>query len=681
MHRVGAIVILGLLGQWVLAQSTDGTRRWNRPIPGESIEPVWIGEGDSFWYRWSDGEGRSRIVLVDPTTRSRRVVTREELPKGSADRTPERTPENRRNPAARAPSPNPVSPNGKFRVTVRDFNVFLSEGPAGAKTQLSYDGHARDGYLPEVWWSPDSTMFAMIRLVPGAERAVTLIESSPEDQAQPRTVTFAYLKPGDAIPLRKPRLFNAITRREIPTDDRLFPMPWDISGLRWGGQELTFRYNQRGHQVMRVIGIDGTSGRSRAIINEESATFFDYNAKLFDYPLPVTGERLWMSERSGWNHLYLVDAKSGSMKPITAGDWLVRQVDRVDEASRTIWFRAMGLFPGQDPYHIHFAKVNFDGRGLTILTAGDGTHTVQWSPNGKWFIDTWSRVDLPPRSVLRDAEGNEIVPLETADVRKLEADGWRPPERFVAKGRDGKTDIYGYLVKPSHFDPAKRYPVVEHIYAGPHDHHVGKSFRAVRYEQSVAEAGFIVVKIDGMGTNWRSKAFHDVAWKNLADAGFPDRIPWIKAAAKERPWMNLDRGCGLFGGSAGGQNTLAGLLRHPDFYTVGVSDCGCHDNRMDKIWWNELWMGWPLGPHYDASSNVTHAHRLQGKLLLTVGEKDTNVDPASTMQVVDRLIKANKDFDMLVVPGGGHGIAESPYGRRRRLEFLVKHLQPEARTP
>src|SRR5690606_31323299 len=248
-----------------------------------------------------------------------------------------------------------------------------------------------------------------------------------------------------------------------------------------------------------------------------------------------------------------------------------------------------------------------------------------------------------------------------------------PPERFVAKGRDGTTDIYGILITPSTFDSARRYPVIEHIYAGPQGAFVPKAFGIVSEPRALAELGFVVVQIDGMGTNWRGKAFHDVCWRNLGDSGFPDRIAWIRAAAATRPWMDLSR-VGIYGGSAGGQSALRALLAHGDFYHVAAADCGCHDNRMDKVWWNELWMGWPVGEHYAQQSNVTLARNLRGKLLLTVGELDRNVDPASTMQVVNALIEADKDFELIVFPGRGHGAGESPYGVRRRRDFFVRHL-------
>jgi len=315
-----------------------------------------------------------------------------------------------------------------------------------------------------------------------------------------------------------------------------------------------------------------------------------------------------------------------------------------------------------------------------VLTAGDGTHEIEFSPDRHCFVDRFSRVDQPPVHELRRcSDGMLITLLEQADASALLGTGWQKPERFVAKGRYGSTDIFGVIYKPTHFDPKKTYPVVEEIYAGPHSAFVPKEWGLQQRQHQIAELGFIVVQIDGMGTNWRSRAFHDVCWKNLKDAGLPDRIAWMKAAAKTRPWMDLSR-VGIYGGSAGGQNVGAAMLHHGDFYKVGVADCGCHDNRMDKIWWNEAWMGWPIGPEYADSSNVTHAAKLTGKLMLIVGELDTNVDPASTMQVSSALIAAGKRHDLLVVPGTGHGAAETPYAFGRRMDFLIEHLHPTPPT-
>jgi dipeptidyl aminopeptidase/acylaminoacyl peptidase len=489
--------------------------------------------------------------------------------------------------------------------------------------------------------------------------------------------SYDYLKPGDDIPLSKPQLFDPHQRKHIPVSDALFPNPWSVSRVRWepDSSAFTFLYNQRGHQVMRVISVAAANGEPRAIVDEQPETFFCYSSKTFLEHLPATRELLWMSERDGWNHLYLYDTATGTVKnAITHGTWVVRDVDRVDAQNRQIWFQAGGLVPGQDPYYIHYARVNFDGTGLTVLTEGDGTHEVEFSPDKRFFIDKWSRVDLPPvHDLRRSSDGRFVCRLEQADVSELLAAGWRVPERFTAKGRDGVTEIYGILIRPLQFDPAGSYPVIEDIYAGPHSAFVPKSFHAYYRMQSLAELGFVVVKMDGMGTSHRSKAFHDVCWKNLGDSGFPDRILWIKAAAKAYSCLDLDR-VGLYGGSAGGQSSTRGLLLYPDFYKVAVSDCGCHDNRVDKIWWNEQWMGWPIGPHYEEQSNVTQAHRLQGKLLLIVGEMDENVDPASTLQVVHALIQADKDFDLLVIPGTGHGAAGTPYGRRRLMDYFVTHL-------
>ncbi|WP_169976283.1 prolyl oligopeptidase family serine peptidase [Tautonia rosea] len=569
------------------------------------------------------------------------------------------------------------SPDGRWMAVIRDENVVVRDRKSGEEFALTEEGTADDGYEDRVYWSPDSTKLVVMRRARGDDRKVFLIESSPRDQLQPKLDSYDYLKPGDQVEIAKPHLFDVEARIEIPINDQLFANPWRINDVRWASDSgrFTFLFNERGHQHLRIVAVDAATGEATALIEESSQTFIDYSQKFFCQYLDQTDEILWASERDGWNHLYLFDAKTGRLKhQVTRGEWVVRGVDRVDEGARQIWFRAGGIHPEQDPYQIHHARVNFDGTDLLLLTEGDGTHSVEFSPDGRFLLDTYSRVDMPPVIELRSAEdGRWICELERAEVSGLKAAGWQVPERFVAKGRDGETDIYGVIFRPTNFDPSVSYPVIEQIYAGPQGAFVPKEFSSLHGPQRLAELGFIVVQIDGMGTNWRSKAFHDVCWQNLSDAGFPDRIAWLKAATADRPYMDLSR-MGIYGGSAGGQNALGALLFHPECYKVAVADCGCHDNRMDKIWWNEQWMGWPVGPHYEESSNVVNAHRLRGKLLLTVGELDRNVDPASTMQVVDALIRSGKDFDLLVIPGGGHGAGGSRYGDRRRRDFFVRHL-------
>ena len=419
-----------------------------------------------------------------------------------------------------------------------------------------------------------------------------------------------------------------------------------------------------------------TQGVVRSIIEETSKTFVNYSDKRYFYQLRYSDDLVWASERDGRNHLYLFDMSTGKMKNrITEGEWIVRSVDRVDEENKQIYLKAFGVLKGQDPYYAQLVRVNFDGSGFVMLTEGDGTHTWKWSPDGKYLIDTWSRMDLAPQTVLRDRQtGKEITVLEENSLEKLLKVGWTPAERFAAPGRDGETMIYGIVIRPSEFDVGKKYPVIERIYAGPQGFSVPKAFSTLVEEQELAELGFVVVRIDGMGTNWRSKAFHDRCYKDLKDAGLPDRIAWMNAASESRPWMDLNR-VGIYGGLVGGQNALGALLWHGDFYKAAVADCGCHDNRMDKIWWNEQWMGWPVDQSYEDSSNVAHAKNLKGALMLIAGELDDNVDPASTMQVVNALNEAGKDYDLLLFPGGAHGVGFSnQYAVRRQRDFFVRHL-------
>ncbi|MFB6341417.1 DPP IV N-terminal domain-containing protein [Saccharicrinis sp. FJH62] len=569
------------------------------------------------------------------------------------------------------------SPDEKWEAYVREYNVWLKDLKSGTETQLSFDGSAGEFYSGHMDWSPDSKKIAVNKVRPNEKHYIYFVESSPKDQLQPKLEKREYLKPGDALPILKPCLFNVEDLKQIPVNSQPFENQFSLFGIKWwpGSEGFTFEFNQRGHQVYQVAEVDAETGDVRVIINETSKTFIDYSGKHFRHDLDKSKEIIWASERDGWNHLYLIDAATGKVKnQITKGNWLVRGVEHVDDDNRNIIFSAAGMNKGEDPYFIHYYSINFDGTGLKDLTPDKMNHDATFSSDYKYFTDAYSTVDTPPVTVLRKtADGTILKILEEADISDLLAANWRKPEVFVAKARDGKTDIWGNIYYPTNFDPEKTYPIIEYIYAGPQGSFAQKSFRPYNYPFSgLAELGFIIVQMDGMGTSNRSKAFHDVCYKNLKDAGFPDRILWIKAAAETHPFMDTTR-VGIFGGSAGGQSSTGAVLFHPEFYDVAVSSCGCHDNRMDKMWWNEQWMGYPIGKEYAECSNVDNAYRLQGDLMLIVGEVDDNVDPASTMQVADALIKAKKDFELVVLPGSNHTLG-GDYGEHKRRDFFVKTL-------
>jgi dipeptidyl aminopeptidase/acylaminoacyl peptidase len=590
---------------------------------------------------------------------------------------PEPAPERRgRRTQSREPEPSDRSPDGKWTAFIKGHNLFVRSEES--EIQLSDDGKEGLAY-GRFTWSPDSKTVVAFRIEPGERKEVYLIESSPKEGGRAKLQTRPYALPGDKFPTYELNVFDVASRKQIkPQVDRL-EHEWLRPRLHWKKDGRHFAYQQvdRGHQRFRLIEVDSQTGAARNLIDEKSDTFIwtahteNLSLSLINW-LPQTDEVIYVSERDGWRHLYLVGT-NGGMHQITKGEWVVRGVDLIDETNRQVYFRASGKNSSQDPYFIHYYRMNFDGSGLLALTQGDGNHLIEYSPDRKYYIDTYSRVDMAPvHESRRASDGKLVKQFEAADITDLKTDGWKPPEIFVAKGRDGKTDIWGLIYRPREFDQNRKYPIVEDIYAGPQGSFVPKTFSARSRYQTLNDLGFIVVKIDGMGTANRSKAFHDVCWKNLKDGGFLDRILWMKAAAKKYPQMDITR-VGVYGNSAGGQNAAAAVLFHPEFYKVAVASCGCHDNRMDKASWNEQWMGYPVGPQYSECSNVDNAYRLRGKLFLIVGEMDNNVPPESTLRVVDALIKAGKDFDLLVVPGGGHGMGGA-YGQRRMQDFFVRHL-------
>lgn len=570
-----------------------------------------------------------------------------------------------------------VSPDGKRQAYIKNDNVYVSDRDGRHERALSNDGTAGNYYSSWLKWSPDGKYVCANKIRPAQKRYVYYVESSPKSQLQPILHQQEYAKPGDELRFKVPCIFNVETGQAVIPSTELFDRQYDLYGPEWkeDGKAVTFEYNERGHKIYRVLELDAETGKVRTLVEESSPTFVNYS-RMFRHILKGGKEMIWMSERDNWNHLYMIDMEKGKViRQITKGDWVVRRVLKVDEDNQVIYFTASGVNPKEDPYHVHYYKINMDGKEMTCLTPEEGNHSAVFNEDYTLWIDKYSTAEQAPVTVLRTAQGEKTEgrTLAQADLSKIKSAGWTAPEIFTAPGRDGVTPMWGIIQRPTNFDPQKKYPVIEYIYSGPGDAYTPKSFLSYNgYTTALAELGFIVVQLDAMGTSYRGKKFEEVCYKNLKDAGFPDRIQWIKAAAEKYPYMDSTR-VGIYGCSAGGQEALAAVLFHPEFYKASYSSCGCHDNRMDKIWWNEQWMGYPVDSSYIACSNVENAHRLTRPLMLVVGEMDDNVDPASTMQVVDALIKANKDFELVVLPGVRHSMGES-YGEHKRFDFFVKEL-------
>lgn len=649
----------------------DSLPNISRLVHNVAISPKWI-DSLNFTYEIREKEGLKKYK-VNVLTKSKELIS-EEIKNQDRLTPPVRG-------SVRSDVPKVfVSPDGKLEAVIKDYNIWLRID--NKDLQLSYDG-TENLFYSQINWSPDSKKIAAIQTLEAERHRIPLLESAPADQKQPKLQWRDYYKPGDVIPMNRPALFNVekvINGRtgydaKIEIDIRDFANPYQLFFRKWSNDSdwFSFDYNERGHQAYQIVNVNADTGETNIVVDERFDTFVHYGRNYIYYT--KDGESLiWSSERDGWRHLYLIDAVNGMVKrQLTKGEWVVREVIEINEAENYLLFSANGKNRGEDPYNIHYYRMKMDGSGLTVLTPENANHRVTFSPDKRYFTDIYSRPDMEPISVLRSAkDGSVLMELGKADISELEKFGWTRPEVFSAKGRDGKTDIWGTIYRPSNYDSQKKYQVVEYIYAGPHDSHVTKDFAAYMRFSKLLEMGFIVVTIDGMGTANRSKAFHDVCWRDLKDGGFPDRILWMKAAGAKYPSIDTERGVGIYGYSAGGQNAMGALLFHGDFYKSAVALCGCHDNRMDKIWWNEQWMGYPLGPWYGESSNVDNAHKLTGNLLLINGELDDNVDPASTLQVLDALVKAGKDFEQLYLPGHGHSLG-SDYVTRRVFEFLYRN--------
>ncbi len=619
-----------------------------------------------------------------------------------------------------APASNDVvrSPDEQWEAFVRDHNLWLRKVRDGGERQLTDDGEPGYGYgaplpsplasagladpeRPVVHWAPNSSRLLSCRIDERPAKHLHLVQSVPKNgETRPRLHTYAYPLPGDdAVPLAEVWCFNVEGDSKVKAEIDPLPMlyhgyPLNQTSLWWSqdGERVHVLSRARGFQSFRLWAIDACTGSGRTVIEERAERGIDpylfwsaVNVRVFGGPAEI----IWYAFRDGWGHLYLYDAESGDLvRQLTSGPFNVAEIHHVDEGGRWLYFTAVGREEGRDPYFAHLYRLHLDGGEPELLTPENAEHAVRFSPSGRFFIDTYSRFDLPPVTVLRTSGGAEVSELERADIRSLLATGWQHPERFTAKARDGVTDIYGVIMRPSHFDPERRYPVVDNIYAGPQVNVAPTSFadsipfaderRAGRgagfwHAQALAELGFVVVMIDGLGMPGRSKAYHDVTYRNLGDGGIEDHVVALQQLADRYPYLDLSR-VGIFGHSAGGYASAHAILAFPDFYKVCVSSAGNHDHRLDKAGWVERYMGLPVEDHYREQANQTLAARLQGKLLLMHGEMDENVHPASTLVLVDALIKENKDFDLLIFPNRPHRLDNDPYFVRRRWDYFVRHL-------
>ena len=595
------------------------------------------------------------------------------------------------------------SPDGKQTVFIRDWNLWIRDVATDKETQLTFDGVKDFGYAtdnagwthsdrPIVSWSPDSKKIATYQQDQRGVGEMYLIETKV---GHPVLQAWKYPLPGDSTITMIQRVVidvetRKVTRLQMPSDQHRSSLCDDVAcdevwgDVQWSpdGSTVAFVSTARDHKREQLRVADTATGFVREVMEEKAETFYESgNGRINWRYLPRSNEVIWFSERDNWGHLYLHDLQTGREKrQITTGEGNVTQLLHVDEANRTLYFVGVGRESGRDPYFRHFYRIGMDGRNLKLLTPEDADHDVSLAPSGKYFVDVYSKPDVPPVAVLRDADGRDIATIETADISRLTATGWRPPQPITVKARDGATDLYGLLYRPHDLDPGRKYPIVNHIYPGPQTGSVGgRSFSPARGDaQALAELGFVIVEIDGMGTPWRSKKFHDAYYANMGDNTLPDQVAAMKELARRYPWIDIDR-AGIYGHSGGGYATADAMFRYPDFFKVGISEAGNHDNRNYEDDWAEKWQGL-LRTHadgttnYDNQANQLVAKNLKGKLLLAHGTTDNNVPPDNTLLVVNELIKANKDFDLLMLPNRGHGFGNEPYMVRRRWDYFVRYL-------
>ncbi|HEX8399950.1 MAG TPA: DPP IV N-terminal domain-containing protein [Pyrinomonadaceae bacterium] len=663
------------------------------PLVSGAVRATWLAD-DRFWYRKG-----SEFVLVNAADGSRQMFSDQaklNAAIGASAAQPGRTNN----------VPNSVlSPDGKRTAYIKDFNLWVRDLETGKDTQLTKDGVKDYGYATDnagwtqsdraiLAWSPDSKKIATFQQDQRKTSDMYLVETTV---GKPKLKAWKYPLPGDADVTMIERVIidvdsARVVRLKMPPDQHRTTLCDDIScnggdftDTEWSADSATLAFvsSSRDHKKANLRVVNPATGDIREVLEEVSPTQYESGWSTVNWRyLPTSNEVIWFSEKSGWGHLYLHDLATGRLKnQITTGDFVVREILKIDDKNRTIYFSAGGREAGRNPYFVHFYRIGFDGKNLQLLTPEDGHHSISLAPSGRFFIDTYSKPDTAPVSVLRDMTGKTVAEIEKVDISRLTATGWKPPQLFTVKAGDGQTDVYGLMYTPSNLDPNRKYPVVNYIYPGPQGGSIGGNwgFSPARQDnQALAELGFVVVQIEGTCNPLRSKKFHDACYGNMADNTLADQIAGMRQLAQRFPYIDLNR-VGIWGHSGGGFATAAAMFRHPDFFKVGIAESGNHENRNYEDDWGERYIGLETKvngkSNYEEQANQVHAKNLKGKLLLAHGTMDDNVPPYNTYLVVDALIKANKDFDLLMIPNARHGFGNATlYMTRRRWDYFVKHL-------
>ncbi|WP_076417543.1 DPP IV N-terminal domain-containing protein [Colwellia sp. UCD-KL20] len=596
-----------------------------------------------------------------------------------------------------------ISPDGKLAVFIRDYNLWSRNLKTNKEVQLTKDGIKNFGYAtnnagwirkdtPVVKWSPDSTKLATFKHDSRNVGDMALVSTNV---GHPTIDQWKYPLPGDEHIFAIHRVVIDVKKQtviplDMPADPHRSSITDHVAGnngefldIDWAHNSKSFAFisSSRDHKTATLKIANADNGQVKTVYSETEESFFESGVSAISWKyLDKTNEFIWFSQRSNWGHFYLIDSKTGKIKnQITRGDWTVLELLSVDEKTDTLYFTGAGR-EGGDPYFNYLYSINKNGKNLTLLTPEKKHHRVSMNEDSTYFLDRFSTPEQAEVSVIRKTQSNEKFTLETMDIGQLTATGWAPPTPFIVKDRNNEHDIYGLLYKPSHFDKNKSYPVVNYIYPGPQVGSIrGRHFRTARGDnQALAELGFIVIEIDALGTPGRSKSFHEFYYANMGDSGLPDQVAAIKQLAKKHSWIDIDR-VGIWGHSGGGFASTKAMFSYPDFYKVAVSEAGNHDNRNYADEWGEKYHGLLVNnenktTNYDSQANQLFADKLKGKLLLVHGTLDTNVTPYNTLMVVDALIEANKDFDMLMLPNRGHGFAREPYMVRKRWDYFVTHL-------